>query len=82
LRVKTGIEAEFALYRGTHQRLEDTLHRTLRPVSAKNRDFALEVDPRTARYLRLLQEHLEYAGRPIEAAKSERTGIEELEAEF
>ncbi|MFF2520822.1 glutamine synthetase family protein [Streptomyces liangshanensis] len=71
LQVKVGVEAEFALYRGTHQRLEDTLHRSLRPVSAKNRDFALELDPRTRRYLRLLQEHLEYAGRPIEAAKSE-----------
>ncbi|MFJ4918413.1 glutamine synthetase family protein [Streptomyces sp. NPDC088725] len=71
LHVRTGIETEFTLYRGSHLHLEETNHQRLRPVSARNRDFALDLDPATSRYLRLLQDALEQAGLPIEAAKSE-----------
>jgi glutamine synthetase len=71
LHVKSGIETEFTLYRGSHRHLEETHYRGLRPVSGRNRDFALDLDPATSRYLRLIQDDLAYAGLPVEAAKSE-----------
>lgn len=71
---KVGLETEFVVYEGAYDRLVGEGPGAARPLSAGNRDYALDHDPRTTRFLRTLQRHLRGAGLPVEAAKTESAG--------
>lgn len=71
LHVKSGLESEFFLYRGTYEQAADTGYRNLRPAAPHNLDYALDHHPVLDRFLRRLQRSLAGAGLPTEALKTE-----------
>ncbi|MFI9273921.1 glutamine synthetase family protein [Kitasatospora sp. NPDC052896] len=71
LTVKAGLETEFVLYQGTLAQAAATGFRGLRPVTADNRDYALDHPRELVRYSAKLTAALAGAGHPVEAVKTE-----------
>ncbi|WP_052230229.1 glutamine synthetase family protein [Streptomyces sp. CT34] len=67
LHVKTGLETEFVLYRGTGDQ-------DMTPLTAENLDYALDHTPVALRFFRRLEAELAGAGLPVEAVKTEGAG--------
>lgn len=71
IKVQTGLEAEFVLYRGSYESAARTGFQRLRPLAQGSLDYALDHPPLTAQFLDQLQRVLAETGLPIEAIKSE-----------